>query len=179
MATPPDFSVGQTLTAAHMDAIGLWLIETKSVTSQSTVSFDNCFTSSFTNYLINVDITASANNILYMKLRAAGSDSSTSYYYGGYYIDMTAATLTAEGSTNVNTGFRLGAFSNNAYGSTTYLYKPALAAKTIFTCAPQAVENYSRFNGGYHDLATAYDGCTFSTGTSTMTGTIRIYGLRN
>ena len=29
MATPPDFSVGQVLTAAHMDAVGLWLVKTQ------------------------------------------------------------------------------------------------------------------------------------------------------
>ena len=52
MATPPTFSSGSVLTAAQMNAVGLWLVKTQTVgTAVSSVSVTDVFSSNYDNNL--------------------------------------------------------------------------------------------------------------------------------
>ena len=70
MATPPVFVSGAILTAAQMNAVGLWLIKTQTIGSAvSSVSITDVFSSDYDNYLIKITgMTASAQADTTMQL---------------------------------------------------------------------------------------------------------------
>ncbi len=99
MATPPVFSVGAVLTAAQMNAIGVWKVTPTSVagtgvtTSASgsvvvasggtAINVNGVFTADFDNYDIMITNARSSSAInVQFKLRDAGGDISTNYYFG-------------------------------------------------------------------------------------------------
>jgi hypothetical protein len=60
MATPPDFTAGQVLTAAQMNKIGLWVVKTETAFSAAaSVTADSVFTADFTNYVLKLRYTTS------------------------------------------------------------------------------------------------------------------------
>lgn len=84
MATPPDFVSGQILTAAQMNAVGMWKITSSALTGSS-VSISNCFSADYNYYRIiaRAPVTGSAD--IRFNLRASGSDiTATNYFYGSY-----------------------------------------------------------------------------------------------
>jgi hypothetical protein len=53
MATPPDFTTGAVLTAAQMNAVGLWLVKTQTVGSAvPDVTVTDAFSADYDNYKI-------------------------------------------------------------------------------------------------------------------------------
>lgn len=106
MATPPDFAVGQVLTSAHMDAVGLWLVKSQTIGSGvPNVEVTGAFSSDFDAYKIVVSGgAASASGPLSLKL-----GSTTSGYYGGYAPEWTSFTPTFNNVT-IGNGTRSGAY---------------------------------------------------------------------
>jgi hypothetical protein len=81
MATPPDFTAGQVLTAAQMNQIGLWLVKTQTIgTAVSSVTVTGAFTADYHSYLIRV-IGGTASTSLTLNLTLGSTV--TGYYYGG------------------------------------------------------------------------------------------------
>jgi hypothetical protein len=143
----------------------------------SSVSLNGCFTSTYDNYLILCDFTASGNISISARMRLAGVDASTSSYTRQGLI---GDTTTASASQTINATSSTLAFGGNARNNFKFeLFAPAIAQRTtgIVYNAEQAPA--LRINTFYHDVATAYDGATFITSAGTMTGTIRVYGMKN
>lgn len=175
----PVFSSGDVLPASDMNAIGMWLVASTSFTGAGVVIINNCFTSNYTNYMVNINLRGSTAAQPFIKLRAGGTDASSAYNYGGYYIAMSGGAITGEGALGGTSGFRIGAYGANEYGSNTYIYNPAVAVSSTYTSNCQAAEDYARYFGGYHGTAAAYDGMSLVLSSGTVTGRIRIYGMRN
>ena len=141
---------------------------------------DGVFTSSYTNYLINMIVTQSANEPVLMNLRASAVDASTNYNYQRGNIDGTS--LSAAKSTAQSSGAVFGTNGGSGQvGASMQLFGPQLAAATNYLA--NAVTPFSGVSGiyinqyyGIHSTATAYDGIKFSVGSGTMTGTYSIYG---
>jgi len=79
MATPPDFTAGQVLTAAQMNDIGLWQI-TSAVLSGSSVSINNCFSADFNYYRIFARSIVTGTADIRFQLRAGGSNLTSAVY---------------------------------------------------------------------------------------------------
>lgn len=182
MATPPDFTTGQVLTAAQMNAIGLWLVKTQTIgTAVATVNVTSCFTSDYDNYCVLwSDVTASTSgNVFYLRMLTGTTPTTANCYGNTYYV--------------VNGG--AGALTNANYANGNYLevgcadatsknhgkcevLGPALASYTRSSYM-DADDNYLRWHSGIHRVSTAYNGFEFSIGAGTMTGgTICVYGYR-
>lgn len=197
MATPPDFSVGQVLTAAHMNAVGLWRITGCTVTSvggtaatasngvitigngNTSVTVSSAFSADFENYkiIISGGGISTAENV-----RLQLGSSGTGYYDTVLYIS-TAATTTpaATGTSNGALFGRIGAGDTNGINVDIDLINPQLAKYTSFG-GHYTYPGTPAFIGqatGLHQVATAYTAFTVSPGSGSFTGgTIRVYGYR-
>jgi len=187
---------GTTLVADSSEATGLkWqaaggasaltFITSASPSAVSTISIDNCFTSTYRNYLIvaNLEFTASGGYLMEARLRASGSDNtSTNYRWNAIYMGSNAATVNGD-NRNSATSFSLAEVRETGEtASTTYLYSPQASVETTFTTnAASLGASYAVWysGGGSMTVTTAYDGLTIFVGSGTFTGTIRIYGVSN
>ena len=183
--TFPVFASGDVLNASDMNAVGLWKLSTTTFSAVSSVSINNVFTSDYVNYKIIMRITASTTTgdaTITMRLRASGTDSSANYNtqrYGG-----SGASAFAGADTSGTDDFFLGFAGTSA---TTYflnsfeLFGPQLAAPTIMIGKELEVSGGSlaaQSTNGRHTASTSYDGVTFLTSATSMTGTIWCLGYK-
>jgi hypothetical protein len=135
MATPPDFVSGAVLTAAQMNAIGLWLVNTTTFSAVSSVEINDCFSADFQNYKIVWSITPSTTANISVRLRVGGVDNSTSNYFRAGVANLnTASTLSALNATS-QTGIVL--FEGTAseepfYCGELFVGRPFEVTRTIF-----------------------------------------------
>jgi hypothetical protein len=181
MATPPDFTAGQILTAAQMNAVGMWLISDTTITTQSSVSFDGVFTADYRNYLLILRYQTTNDVSLEYQNRASASNATSNYNRQQLVVDSTSvagARVTAQSSYGVGQS-SVGVISFIE----TYISGPQLSEATLF--ATTAARNYGsaytnagmNFFQGNHSTATAYDGFRLFVSAGTFTGTATIYGL--
>jgi hypothetical protein len=178
MTTPPDFVSGQILTAAQMNAVGMWLVKSASLTSGNSNTITGAFTSDFTNYKIvvsNLQASDVANMYMKMGTTAAG------YYYGGTRRSYAGTTDSSQGANT--TQWVIGAVTSSTQksGGTIEIQMPEIAQRTNY----QSSWGDSRTNGdginmytGFIDNSTQYTSFTFFLdGAVTLTSCdIKIYG---
>lgn len=167
-------------TLATQASIGLVKIVDQSFTAASTVSVDNCFTSAYDNYYLVLNATHSGNNSTLMRLRATGTDNTSSNYdASGYY----GGTGSGNGITNASTNWAIvvGATASNRLITATindpFKSIPTMMSGTLYETNNSATQYWYGFGMGHRSSA-SFDGFTLSFGVST-TGTLRVYGYRN
>ena len=167
MATPPDFSSGAVLTAAQMNAVGLWKITSGTVTSGS--SFDlTSFSADYDSYkLVLTQIrTAAAAPSIQLRLQNSGTPATTGYYYGVTRADIAANVI------NVSVG------NNAAQFDTQAIQNGAVSGMLSFEIHNPFTTQYTSINGQSVDsrLGGAYGGISFSgqLGNTTSYNGIRI-----
>ena len=159
---------------------GLVLVKSETAfTSASSITADNVFTSSYTNYTVRIEGLASSAQVIGFKLRTGGSSASTNYNYQ----------LSQFNSTSI-TGSRSSSQSSGEFGSMAVvkstavlnLFNPQLAVATIYDSFSSYVTGgvltgpVSYYYTGNHSTATAYDGIEIIIGGgATATGTYAIY----
>ena len=180
MTTPPDFSVGQVLTAAHMNAVGLWLVKEQTVgTAVSSVTVTDAFSADYDNYrIIYTGGTGSAAGAgINLQLGASATNYFNVLSYASYATGAYASLI------NNNT---LGYFyyAGNT-DSTWYAYLDCDIYEPQKARATRLVGRFAQFDAGgavtgIHRVNTAYTDFTLSLTAGTLTGgTIRVYGYRN
>ena len=183
--TYPNFSVGETLTSASMNAVGLWLVKTQTVgTGVSTVTVNNCFSADYENYkLIYSGGQNSAATDINLQLTTGGTASATGYY--GVLVYGNLAGGGVAGATNNNAAVWSwaggGAGANNGAASMNVdLLNPFDAKRTRLHNAQVLYGTVYGTYTGLHDIGTSYDGVKLTAAAGTLTGgTIRVYGYRN
>lgn len=194
MATPPDFTVGQVLTAAQMNAVGLWRITTCTASSaggtaatasngvitvgsgNTSVTVNNAFSADYDAYkIIWTNGNASAAGELGLQL-----GSSTANYFGFLqYGSYTAATLFGVND-NAQSRFRyVGGFDGFYCSLNVDIFGPFLSRVTTIS----AQGNYGAFSfgtySGRHADTNSYSSFTLIPGTGTLSGgQICVYGYR-
>jgi len=161
---------------------GLTLITSTTISNATSKSVDNCFTSTYANYLIKVVITSGASDsgTATLKLRASSTDTSTNYDYRRIYASSSSVTT----DTNIvgTDEFLIGNVDkDNVNGFDCQLYNPQAATHTAYTCLGSGYYNSAVDNNivnGTQQSATQFDGFTLL-GNANMTGTIRVYGYQN
>jgi len=178
MPTPPTFTAGQVLTAAHMNAVGLWEIKSETVgTGVATVTISNAFTTDYDNYRVVVgNIDCSAAGIMRITLGGIGGTA----YYGARLTLNTAGVSTGTG----NNGLAYWEFSSlgtsNDTGLAFDVINPMVAQrKQIFGFFSTNTGDNGFYSGSMVNTS-QLSSITFTTSAGTMTGgTIRVYGYRN
>ena len=159
---------------------GLVHIATEVVsTGVSNLSFDNCFSSDYENYLLVATIVASSgSNQLFMRFRSGGSDDSSSAYI----------TQTLQASSTSVTGYRdssltdkasLTVYSTILAAFETKFFSPNLATNSNYHGWGDENGDNMYFKTGRFNNATQFDGFSLFPGGGTFTGTFRIYGYAN
>jgi len=172
-----DFSAA-TVTGAPQ---GLVHIATETFSAVSSVSIDNCFTSTYENYLCVIGGSAGSTDAeIRMKLRASSTDLSTGYYWAQTYMNFGSASGGFLNGSNNSSMFPSYSTANGANGTVT-INSPQLSLPTIFNWQGNNAGTGGNFRsgGGFVNNSNSYDGLTISVSTGTFTGTIRIYGYRN
>ena len=199
MATPPDFNVGDVLTAQDINAVGLWRITGCTVTSaggtsatasngvvtigsgNTSVTVNNAFSSDFDNYRIIISGTTFTNGGGGIRFNLGGTVGGANYHYGGILINTATGALT--GAPGNNVGFVLigTTTSTNAHANILDVLLPQKALRTTIIGGL----SYGETNSvgpiyAIHNADTAFTSFTYYPTNGTMSGgTIRVYGYRN
>ena len=165
---------------------GLVLVTGASFSAVTSFSLPNdTFTATYANYRIVVDVQASSNDSTFtMRLRASGSDNTTSVYN-----TMLSGTSSATGASIFITGINTSSFGVGTIHTTVPLYAlsmdvvaPQLAVRTdlVGNIVTSTSGGFAAYAGGltFKD-ATQFDSLSFISGTGTITGTYRVYGYAN
>lgn len=163
-------------------ASGLTLISSESFSAVTSKSINNCFSATYQNYMIYVNITsATGGDYINLKLRVSATDSSASY---NYVRLIAGGGAVASGDTDSSTaGYQIGTSTTDLGGATRIdCYNPALARSTYFYSIGNRKNGTSielESTVGNHDVATAYDGLTLISAGTAFAGNIRVYGVQN
>jgi hypothetical protein len=152
-----------------------------SFTSASAINFNGCFSSTYDNYLVKLDYTASASNGMYLRLRASGTDANGTDYFRQM---VTGDGTTASGNRESSSTYYNFGYSNTGRSSATLeINSPFIARPTTGNVMFNEQTNSSgvatRSSSWGHNVSTAYDGMTIYPNTGTLTGSIRVYGYKN
>jgi hypothetical protein len=160
---------------------GLVYVAGTAFSAVSSVSVNNCFTSTYDNYRVVVEMLAAAGapNVSF-RLRVGGSDDTGANYAYQYIYGTGASAIAARGTAQTGGWFYTANTAYRAIGSYD-ISAPAIARQTsmvgVSVYAAGTVELITWANN--HNQSTAYDGITIYPASSTITGTVRIYGYRN
>lgn len=148
---------------------------------------NNIFTSEFTNYRITYRMNVTSNSRPVFTLSASGSLLNSAVYRNNW--EEGASTRTIYGNTN-GTDFVVmdaGLTDNSTYTGNLTLFSPQLAEKTHAINIGMAAKNlvgitdrpwaYNAY--GVFDSTTQADGINFLAFSGTISGTARVYGMRN
>jgi hypothetical protein len=163
---------------------GLVHISTQ-VGTASITSFNNVFTTAYTNYRIILSMTgtSSASSPLYMRLRAGGVDTAGAAYK--YALSNLSTTGTVNTSQSNGTDVFLLTFISSTSGNISVamdLMLPQVNTRTLGTFQLMGFDGgnfYVRNSGIQHDAVTQFDGFSILTGSAaTIDSTISVYGYR-
>ena len=149
-------------------------------TTASSITADNVFTSSYTNYRIMIRQLGTTNTTTEFRLRVGGVNATTNYNFQRL---QGAGSSTAASFATGQSYFQIlgpnGAFINTYIFE---LFSPAEASVTGFLT--QQIKNDGAYTSavaaeiiyGTHTTSTAYDGFAFAPQGGTLTGTYTVYG---
>lgn len=182
MATPPDFSPGQVLTAAHMDAVGLWLVKTQTIGSGvSSVTVTGAFSADYDNYRIVVSGARNTSTDISWSLSFPGY---VNQYYGSFqYVNYSTNTLTAASNNNASSFVWVMSAATTGVlgGGMCDLFAPFdSGSMTRIIAGPITYQQITGTYTGVHGVAASHTSFILTPGGGTLTGgTIRVYGYRN
>ena len=191
MPTPPDFSAGSVLTAAQLDKIGLWLIETKDVTAAATIDFTSVFSMDYRGYLLEWNYSHSTQSDLYLQFRDASGPMTGANYTWGWGGSFTSSGVSQFAGFSYQSTAQTSAYMGTATTPGTYasgrmeIFAPQ--QNNIVHGAGQGLSlNYSStltytylVGGIYHNTTGARTGIRLFPFAGTVTGKFSLYGFRN
>jgi len=158
---------------------GLTLINSTTVTAQSTVSFNNVFSATYDNYLILMTLSGGSGVDLTYRMTLGGTPNSTASSYVAQRIVVSSTSVNGLRITE-NKGF-IGNIETVRSVTRLEMFMPFKAEPTLVLS-----ENNTALSGGYiydthgsHNQAISYDGITIYPSSGTITGNIRVYGYQN
>jgi hypothetical protein len=194
-ATPDRLGVGTNNTVLTADSTtatglkwatpssgGLVYIGGASPSAASSQSINNVFSSTYENYKIVIALEKSASTgFIYMRLRAGGSDNTTSVHYSAaQYLQVDGA---ASGAAKISAGTELQFNDSSDLYTSLDVFKPNVASKTYISGTKNLFKYSTQFYqgdfSGLFNNTTVFDGFTIYPASGTITGTIRIYGYTN
>lgn len=196
MPTPPDFSTGAVLTAAQMNAVGLWRITSGITATNGTVSdgvvtvnagvtsvtVTGCFSADFINYRITYSgfTGSSAGAAIAMTLRTSGgADNAANWRGNTYYVAAGNGAGLTNAVTNNSAYCECGGLETEPTNAIFDVLGPfaSTRTKTAFT---DCTDSYWRTGAFVLVNNTSYTGIKILPIAGTLSGgTIRVYGYRN
>lgn len=155
-----------------------------SFTSASAISLNGCFTSSYSNYKVLIYTTStSGSNTVRFRVRAAGTDLTTSTYRTlGHYSNSAANSFSGLESSSTGT---YGALSYSGVQGNAIefdIFNPQITNYTHLRSSSTFADSTNMFllgSGTVVNNTTSYDGFTLTPAAAALTGTIMVYGYKN
>lgn len=171
----PSFATGEVLTAADMNAVGLWLVKTQSVgTGVSSVTVSNAFSANYDSYrIIYQGGTGSTAQGIAMTL--GSTTTGNQYQYVLSYL--TYGGVVTNTATTANSWTFVGESNTNSNIVCMDIHNPFLARYTLFSS--QYLGSVAGYSAGQVTNTTSYTSFTWSVAGTMTGGTIRVYGYRN
>ena len=152
--------------------------------SVASVDVNDVFDSRFDNYkIIYSDYASSVVNIaMRMRMKTGTVDSSSNYYWGGYYVRYTTTGSGFDRSGGATNYFDMGSASGVSSLSWE-MYSPNLLNYTLYSLQQTAASNtdqYAIARSGVFRNSTQFTGFQLFPASGTLTGgSIRVYGYNN
>lgn len=166
-------------------APGLTYVTAANPSGSAATNVDNCFTSTYNNYLIIYYLTATttSNNRLALRMRASGSDLTSSYKNAGSYTNGASGAI---GFNDLETGYVM--LSQNDSGGAYMAYgvveviRPQASDYTRIIIKSSGYNGTSQFSYDFRTFVNntnSYDGFTIYVPSGNVTGNFRVYGYAN
>lgn len=190
----PSFSVGEVLTAADMNAVGLWRVTSCTVTSvggtaatasngvvtvgtnNTSVTVSNAFSADYDQYLILINHGTHSGVGDNMNFQFSGITTSV-YQTAGSFVLYGTPTLNAFASA-ATTSWLCGFFGSSNTATSITVFNPNIAKQKGMIAQSAMSYNYS-FNGQCTSTSTATGFVLSPTAGSISGQRIRVYGYRN
>jgi hypothetical protein len=175
--TSPTFAVGEILTAADMNKVGLWLVKSQTIgAGVSSVPITNCFNSDFRNYRVTFEGGVQSVNDAAIQLQFAAA--------AGHYAQMRYDAFSGVGSSTLpsfNQNFCYFGLSGQANQCTFSIdvYAPNLAEITKYSGSFTANNFYGTGGGLYFNTAQLTGFTIIFPGFTNTGGIVKVYGYRN
>ena len=185
--TYPSFNSGDVLTAAEMNAVGMWKITSGTVSSGSSFDLTSVFTSDYDSYkLILTQIrTVVGTPSIQLRLLATSTPATTGYYYAVTRVDIAASAINVSAGNNA-AQFDTQAIQNGAVSGmvTCEIHSPVATQYTSLNGQSVDTRLGSAYGGiswaGQLGNATSYNGIRILLSSSTFTNcNYKLYGYRN
>jgi hypothetical protein len=162
---------------------GLTHITTTTYAAAADVTIDNCFTSTYRNYLVILNLTGAGTSAAYFRYRASGA-TLTDNIFSISMGNSIGATTPSGGSRSDSFAQVFPVYATNPTNAAVNFFNPAISGRTsysgISTYGISATDQGQSFVGGGNRVNTLVDGFVYTTaGATTLTGNVSVYGLRN
>jgi hypothetical protein len=176
---------GTTASWGTVDAGGMTLINTTTFSTVSSQSITSVFNSTYDNYFITINYDSSTALDLRMRLRTTSDDTGSSTYQTHAYL-MGSDGGSLNYADNGTAGFSRWTVNTGTYRAHAdmLISGPNLASVQTnwtgrFSYRANGGVGYDGYWGGNTTTTTQYTGFTFYPSTGTISGTVRVYGMRN
>jgi len=182
MPTPPDFTNGTALEASSLNSIVLWKVAQTTFTASALPFINGCFSSTYENYRINMNLSTSAVTTVRFRFRFGTSTTESGAFYDRFGFQVLAGTVT----NNSFAGGQSCPLVSTTSGGTEMapviieMMSPNKAVKTV--SVPRSWNSASGANEFLTlrmNNTTQYTGFEISVDSGTISGTIRVYGYRD
>ena len=157
---------------------GLTLIGTTTFSASAAVNVNDVFSTTYSDYIVRADFTASANNAMIMRLRVAGSDNTTTNY-NTHTMNVSGTLVTAAKNASASS-FDIGISAIAGTFLQMSFFYPFETAKTagLMDAALYAGTGIEQQHNAFtFNTTTSFTGFSLIPGSGTITGTLKVYGL--
>jgi hypothetical protein len=169
-------------TALGTKKAGMVLLNTTSFSGVSSQSINDVFSSTYDNYVIFYkNTTTSTGNVLTLRYRLSGTDTSANYGTQRLYAQGSTVTANRDG---VGTDEIFVSDLNNATqsiaGYQMNIFTPNVASPTVSFISGTTLiggDLYPSFSAGFQNSSTQFTGFTLLVNTGTFGGTVSVFGV--
>ena len=160
---------------------GLVKINTTTMSAVASQSLNDVFSTTYDNYKILLNVTATGAADLSLRMRVSGADDSSANYQR-QKLEIDSTTISGSKSTN-QTSSRFVEINTSDANSLTVIevMSPFLARPTMYLSSNSqrsGTTHFMSFLSGAHNVSTSYTGLTIIPNTSTVSGTVTVYGYK-
>jgi hypothetical protein len=158
---------------------GLTLINTTSFSAVASQSINNVFSSSYQSYQIIFRGTQSSASAFSIRVRAGGSDLSTTSYRWAHHFNINSNSAYTGDALGSDTSINLVGGQVDAGFYVIEVNNPFALAKTSFHHRAHFLNGTNSYNvsgSGLVNDSVSYDGFTFRSASGTLTGNVSVYG---
>ena len=162
---------------------GLVLVNTTTISGASTTNIDGVFTSAYENYTIVLNCTSAADTEINTRLRINGVTNTDYHQWYGWYQAANGPGWTAiTGATTTSWNWAYAYSGQQSTSAIATITAPQVATRRAAWFGQGVRYNSGNAIGtmvnGSHVVTGSFDGISI-VATANLTGTVRIYGMRN